>query len=178
MRILRYLAFAFALALPPGQWSAFAQTVTTPAQTAIACAYNTSLPTLTAATYGLVQCDSAGQLIVTSGPSPAPTVAITPVVSSAAESSKIFKASAGNLYAYQVTTGALAGYVMIFNATSAPADGAVTPIKCVAVPAGATVGVSNNPPEAFSTGITAVFSTTGCFTKTASATAMFSGDVK
>lgn len=110
--------------------------------------------------------------------SPIATGGITPVPSTAAESSRVFKASAGNLYAYQVTTGAAAGYVMIFNATSAPADGAVTPVKCVAVPARATVGVSNDPPEAFSTGITAVFSTTGCFTKTASATAMFSGDVK
>ncbi len=115
-------------------------------------------------------------LAVTSAPST--TGGITPVVSTAAESSHVFKASAGNLYGYQVTAGAAAGYVMIFNATSAPVDGAVTPIKCVVVPANATVGVTADPPEAFSTGITAVFSTTGCFTKTASATAMFSGDVK
>lgn len=41
-----------------------AQTVTTPAQTAIACAYNTTLPALSAGTYGLVQCDPAGNMIV------------------------------------------------------------------------------------------------------------------
>ena len=112
------------------------------------------------------------------GPSSAPAVAIAPDTNTAVASSRVLKASAGNLYAYQVTTGASAGYVMLFNATSAPADGAVTPVKCVAVAANSTVGVTNNPPEYFNTGITIVFSTTGCFTKTASATAVFSGDIK
>ena len=105
--------------------------------------------------------------------------AITPLASTAAESSHVFKASAGSAYSIYVTTGATAGYLMIFNATSAPADGAVTPIDCVQAAAEATVGVSSAgaPPDAFSTGITAVFSTTGCFTKTASATAFFKGRV-
>jgi hypothetical protein len=176
MKLLQFLWLWAILALLAA--SASAQTVSTPTQSAIACAYNTSVPALSAGTYGLVQCDAAGNLIISAAPTPSPTTGIVPVVSSTAEASKVFKASAGNLYAYQVTTGALAGYVMIFNTTSAPADGAVTPTKCVVVPAGATVGVSADPPEYFSTGITAVFSTTGCFTKTASATAMFSGDVK
>jgi hypothetical protein len=174
MKLLQFIWLWFFLALS----AAGAQTVTTPAQSAMACAYNTSVPTLSAGTYGLVQCDSAGNLLLSAAPSPAPTAGIVPVPSTAAESNRVFKASAGNLYAYQVTTGAVAGYVMLFNATAAPVDGAVTPVKCVAVPAASTVGVTANPPEYFSTGITAVFSTTGCFTKTASATAMFSGDVK
>lgn len=174
MKLLQFLWLWLFLAIAP----AVAQTVTTPAQNAIACAYNTSVPTLTAGTYGLVQCDSAGNLIITSGPSSTPTAGIVPVRSVAAEASKVFKSSAGNLYAYQVTTGASAGYVLLFNATSAPANGAVTPVKCVVVAANSTVGVSMNPPEYFSTGIVAVFSTTGCFTQTTSATAMFSGDVK
>jgi len=145
---------------------------------AVDCQYRATTPTLPDQQFIILQCDNAGKLLTTQTPSPAPAAGITPVPSAAVESSHVFKASAGNLYAYQVTTGASAGYVMIFNATSAPADGAVTPVKCVAVGAASTVGVSMNPPEAFATGITAVFSTTGCFTKTASATAMFSGDVK
>ncbi len=145
---------------------------------AVDCKYNATSPSLADQGLIILECDSAGNLLTTQTPSPSAITGLTPVVSSAAESGHVFKASAGNLYAYQVTTGAAPGYVMLFNATSAPVDGAVTPVKCVAVPAGTTVGVSNNPPEAFSTGITAVFSTTGCFTKTASATAMFSGDVK
>lgn len=142
------------------------------------CKYNSTTPSLSNQDNIILQCDSAGNLLSTQTPSPSSNTGLVPVVSSAAEGSKVLKASAGNLYAYQVTTGAAAGYVMLFNATSAPADGAVAPVKCVAVPATSTVGVTVSPPEYFSTGITAVFSTTGCFTKTASATAMFSGDVK
>lgn len=111
-------------------------------------------------------------------PTATATNAITPVVSTAAEGSHVLKAGAGNLYGLSVTTGASAGYVMIFNATSAPADGAVTPIKCYSVPATSSFGASWNNPAAFSTGITVVFSTTGCFTKTISATAFISGEVK
>lgn len=145
---------------------------------AVDCQYRATTPTLPDQQFIILQCDNAGKLLTTQTPSPAPAAGITPVVSAAVESNHVLKASAGNLYAYQVTTGAAAGYVMLFNALSAPVDGAVTPVKCVAVAANSTVGVSMNPPEAFSTGITIVFSTTGCFTKTASATAMFSGDVK
>lgn len=101
--------------------------------------------------------------------------AVTPVVSAAAESSHIIKASAGTLFDWHVTTGAIAGYIMIFNAASAPADGAVTPIVCVAIAANTTFFGNDRVPTAFSTGITMVFSTTGPFTKTASATAFFSG---
>lgn len=156
----------------------FFSMVATVASAGSDCQYRATAKTISDLATSILMCDSSGNLMITTSPSPSPVTGITPVVSSAAESNRVFKASAGNLYAYQVTTGAAAGYVMIFNATSAPADGAVTPVKCVVVAANSTVGVSINPPEAFSTGITAVFSTTGCFTKTASATAMFSGDVK
>ena len=61
------LVSAALLALVFGSFAASAQTVTTPAQSAIACAYNTSTPVLTAGTYGLVQCDSSGKLIVIPG---------------------------------------------------------------------------------------------------------------
>lgn len=107
------------------------------------------------------------------------TPGITSVVSSTAESSHVLKAGAGTLYGLDVTTGAAAGYVMLFNATSAPADGAVTPIKAWVVSANSSLGVSfiPGPPLAFSAGITATFSTTGPFTKTASSTAFFSGEV-
>lgn len=44
--------------------SAHSQTVTTPSQTAIACAYNSSLPSIATNTFGFAQCDSAGRLII------------------------------------------------------------------------------------------------------------------
>lgn len=120
-----------------------------------------------------------GGSAVTPTPSSDSSAAITPVVSTAAESNHVLKAAAGNFYGATITNGAAAGYVMVFNATSAPADGAVTPLYCWAMPATtSTLGVGFDYPARFSTGITIVYSTTGCFTKTASATAMFSAQVK
>ena len=122
----------------------------------------------------------ASPLYIAAPPSSSAAVAITPVSSTTAESSHILKGSAGNLYSVYVTTGATLGYLMAFNATSAPADGAVTPVDCIPVAANSTASLASNgaPPTAFSIGITVVFSSTGCFTKTASATAFFRGAVQ
>ena len=99
---------------------------------------------------------------------------IVPTVSAAAEASHLIKAAPGNLYSLYVTTGATAGYVMTFNAATVPPDGVVTPIECVAAPADSTVSISfDGPPDIYSVGIVAVFSSTGCFTKMASPTAFF-----
>jgi len=121
-----------------------------------------------------------GAVATKPGSSASSADALAAVISSAAESGHVLKASAGNLYDAYVTAGATAGFLMVFNATSAPADGAVTPQDCLQVPANTTQSLftAGTPPESFSTGITAVFSTTGCFTKTASATAFFHGRVK
>lgn len=68
---------------------------------------------------------------------------------------------------------------MIFNATSLPADGAVTPAKCYAEPAGAiSASYGFNVPVQFSTGIVIGVSSTGFLTKTASAPAFISGDAQ
>lgn len=100
--------------------------------------------------------------------------AINPTVSTAAESSRVLCSTPCFLRNGYVTTGAVAGFLMTFNATSAPADGAVTPRECIAVPAGVTVGLDfGEQSEPYPTGLTVVFSSTGCFTKTASATAFF-----
>lgn len=115
-------------------------------------------------------------------PTSAAGVATTPVVSASAESGHVLKSGAGNLYGFSATVGVTSGYVMLFNATSAPADGAVTPLFCYPVTSNGTnggMGASwGDLPARFSTGITIVFSTTGCFTKTASATAFFAGQVQ
>lgn len=126
-----------------------------------------------------VELPTDGTGILSLAPSTVSTVAITPVVSSALEASHVLKASAGNLYRVAVTSGALGGYLLVFNATTAPGDGAVTPILCRALPANASLEVDHAIiPDRYSTGITAVFSTTGCFTKTASATATFDAEVQ
>lgn len=114
---------------------------------------------------------------VTSGSA---SVGITPVVSATTEGSHVLKASGGNLYSVYVTTGSTAGFLMVFNATSAPGDGAVTPRECVLAPANSTTSLNFGigPPEVYATGITVVFSSTGCFTKTLSSTAFFHGFVQ
>lgn len=115
-----------------------------------------------------------GSLAVSGGSiTPLPATAVTPVVSTSAGSSLVLKASAGSILSLSATS-ATPGYVMLFDATSAPADGAVTPKYCWQGP----VSGPWPTPAAFATGITAVYSTTGCATKTASATAWFSGQVQ
>jgi zona occludens toxin (predicted ATPase) len=101
-----------------------------------------------------------------------------PANSTSVESSHIFKVGQSTLFGLSVTIGATAGYVLIFNSATVPSDGAVTPVACYQVAANSTLGVAFTPfPLAMSNGIVAVFSTTGCFTKTASATAFFLGEV-
>lgn len=106
----------------------------------------------------------------------ADTLLVSPVSSTAVEGSRIFKTAPGNLYRLSVTTGGTAGYLMVFDSTSVPAEGAVTPAVCRVVAANSTLTISLADPTArFGNGIVAVFSSTGCFTKTISATAYFEG---
>jgi hypothetical protein len=103
--------------------------------------------------------------------------------SSALAANLVVKASAGNLYSFNVsadsTLSGAAWWLMIYNATAAPSDGAVTPAKCYAFPSGTTGYSAAFPaPVAFGTGIVLGVSTTGCFTKTASTHAFISGDFK
>lgn len=132
------------------------------------------------------RCDpvnSTNPLPVTVGPSAAAGAGLTPAASAALASNKVVKSSAGNLYSFQVsadsTLSAAAWWIMIFDATSLPSNGAVTPAKCYAMPSGATsASYGWNSPVAFATGITIGVSTTGCFSLTASVHAFISGDAQ
>jgi len=87
--------------------------------------------------------------------------------------------SPGYLQGINVTSGASAGYVLVFDAAAVPADGVVTPARCM--PLAANTGLELNwraSPINFRTGMIVVFSTTGCFTKTASATAFIAVDYR
>lgn len=124
---------------------------------------------------------SGGSVTVTSGsislaPASAAGNAIVPVVSTAVETGHVIKASAGNLYGFSVTTGAVAGRVLVHNSTTVPGSGAVTPVDCFIVAANSTVAMDYEIPLRLGTGISLSFSTaTTCFTQTDSATAYFSG---
>lgn len=115
--------------------------------------------------------------------SPSATSGLTPTTTSALAANLVIKASAGNLYSFEVsadsTLSAAAWWIMIYNATSAPGDGAVTPLKCYALPSGTTGFTGAFPtPVQFSTGIVIGVSTNGCFTKAASTHAFISGDAQ
>lgn len=91
----------------------------------------------------------------------------------------VLKAGTAVLAGMNVTTGAAAGYVLVFDAAAAPADGAVTPIRCLPVAANTGVDINfRGSPLKFDVGAVVVFSTTGCYTKTASATAFIAGDIQ
>lgn len=112
-------------------------------------------------------------------PTSSANAAIAPTSTSAAASSRVFKASAGNLYSMELVPGAVSGFLMLFDATSAPVDGAVTPLKCYNVTAGQTLAMAFPTPIRFGTGITAVFSSgADCYTKTAQNANFISGDVQ
>lgn len=114
-------------------------------------------------------------------PSSSASFAITPVVSSSGESSHVLKGSAGNLYSvYATNLTTTPGFLAVLNATSAPADGAITPLDCIPLPAGGLASFNYNIPAAYSTGITAVVtSASTCFTKTTGViTAFIKGGVQ
>lgn len=116
-------------------------------------------------------------------PSSSSSAGITPVVSASAEGSHVLKASAGNAYsAYATNLTATNGFLVLLNATSAPADGAISPIACAPLASNgvASINYAPGPPGVFSTGITAVItSASTCFTKTTGViTGFISGSVK
>lgn len=124
-----------------------------------------------------------GTAAVAIAPTSVAAAGLTPTTTSALAANQIVKGSAGNLYSFEVTADSTlsgaAWWIMIYNATSAPGDGAVTPLKCYGMASGVTsYGAAWPVPVAFSTGITIGVSTTGCFTKTASTHAFISGDAQ
>lgn len=122
-------------------------------------------------------CAPAASLPTIDTPSGAAASGLVPSATAALNSAQVVKASAGTLYGFSANS-TVNGFFMLFNATAAPGDGAVTPVKCYPYVANTPFGAGFYPPLFLSTGITVVFSTTGCFSKTASATAFISGDAK
>lgn len=151
--------------------------------------FNTSPSTLSDGQQTQDRVDAQGRLLVsgaTAGTSADPSffvqqpvttapAAVTSNQTNAAAGTLVVKASAGNLYGFEICTGAQAGYLMVFDATSAPADGTVTPRLVYAVAANTSFARQVTYPFRCATGITLVFSSTGPFTKTASATAFLAG---
>jgi len=104
----------------------------------------------------------------------------TTAASAAASAGIIAKGAPGNLYGFNVASGASAGVVQVFNSATIPADGTVSPVKCFYLAASTSLDANLRAAPVFmSVGIVVVFSSgSSCFTKTASATAFISADVK
>lgn len=166
---------------------AWGQVVTGPTQdTASIGAYNSVTPTCTSGQLCRMQVDASGNLKTTTGTSPSASSGIAPGVAGSGVSGLVLKASPGNLYSIYVTP-TVAGYLMIFNATAVPSNGATTAgvasgnmQDCISVPANQTSSVSYNPgpPEVFSVGISAAFSSTACSSLTLSTSAFIHGSVQ
>ncbi len=109
---------------------------------------------------------------------------ITPAVAGSSASSVVILAKPGNLIGAYFTAGATQGWGMIFNSATVPSNGSTTAgtasgdlEECIYVPADTTQSINFQglPVEAYSAGISAVFSSTGCGTLTLSATAFVHG---
>jgi hypothetical protein len=118
-----------------------------------------------------------GTLAVAEAPSSVAGAAILPTATTVAASSVTLKSSAGNLYSLNVAASTAAGWVMVFDAATAPADGAVQPKKVYDLAIGQARDFQFTPPLRMAAGCTVVFSTTGPYTKTASSTAFISGEM-
>lgn len=115
---------------------------------------------------------------------PGPATAVAPVVGGSAISSLVLKGSAGALTSVYATCSA-ACYLMVFNATAAPSNGATTSgiassnmQECAGPSTNPNISYGGLPPSAFSTGITAVISSTGCATLTLATTGFVHGTVQ
>lgn len=111
---------------------------------------------------------------------------IPPVVCGSAVSSCVLKNSSGLFYGvYANCTSAC--WLMVFNATAAPSNGATTSgiaagnmVECIPIGAGSIGGVNygSGPPASYSTGITATISSTACSTLTLSTVGFIHGTVR
>lgn len=124
---------------------------------------------------------TAGSGLSSAGTQRITEAAASPTSSSALAANSVICGGACQLTGFNVsadsTLSGAAWWLMIYNATSAPADGAVTPAKCYAAPSGTTsLSGAFTAPLNLTTGAVLGVSTTGCFTKTASTHAFISGD--
>ena len=114
---------------------------------------------------------SATSLITPTG-SPAMTSTIS---TPSAAASIVLKSSSGSLASFAANSSS-ATWLLLFDAASVPADGAVTPIWSGMLIAGMLSGAWPEP-LAYANGLTAAFSSTGPFLKTSGPTGFISAQI-
>lgn len=107
-----------------------------------------------------------------------PDLPVTSVTSAALEASRILKSSPGRILSLHLNATS-SGWFLLFDSIGVPPDGTVTPKKAwqFQASAPATIDIRFDPPLVMVNGATLAFSSTGPFTKSALAAAMFSGEV-
>lgn len=116
-----------------------------------------------------------GAIRTSAGPGSGAEAGLASTGTAVAGSTSVLKAAAGNFYGATCCSTGAAGYLMLFDAASAPADGTVTPRKVWPVAAGGGIEIGYPVPLRMTVGAVLVFSSTGPFTKTA-ANAFISGE--
>lgn len=147
---------------------------------------NASLPLPAGAATSANQSTANSSLatIATNTGAPIPPMSTTSSCTALCSNLVLENTASHNLYSFEIsadsTLSAAPWYAIIYNATSLPANGAVTPAKCFGpFPINTTVFTQGfTSPIPFATGITIGVSTTGCFTQTASVHAFISGDAQ
>lgn len=105
------------------------------------------------------------------------TAGITPVRTTSAADHKVLSAEPC-VFIGMNASSSVAGWFLMYDAISKPADGSRSPLKAWAVNAGQSIEVEYALPIDCAVGCTVVFSTTGPYMLTASATAFISGEVR
>lgn len=121
--------------------------------------------------------DGSGESIVgPNNPVPFERMSVPWGASQSVEAFHVISTVPASLSRIDAVIGGTSGYLMLFDSTSVPSNGSVTPAWARAILSDGSEGgdtMSFDPPIQFSTGLIAVFSSTGPFTKTASVTAAF-----
>lgn len=103
-------------------------------------------------------------------------VPVLPVPTGVATTALVLKNAAGSLFGLSATAGATAGYLMLVDAATTPAAGAVAPKRVWQLAAGQTLEVGFPMPLKMVSGAVLLFSSTGPYTYTASNAAFMAGE--
>jgi hypothetical protein len=90
----------------------------------------------------------------------------------------VLKAGTAIVSGLNVVSAATAGYALLLDSATIPADGAVLPVFCLPVATNTGISTRFTTPLYLQNGATLLFSSTGCFTKTAVAASFLSGDIQ
>jgi hypothetical protein len=119
-----------------------------------------------------------GGAVEAGNPLPMRSAPVPLLASTAIEASHVFRTAPASLFGMTATGLSAFAWLLVFDATSVPADGPVAPLAAIQATSLASVAISfGGVPAAFATGVVGVLSTTGPFIKTTGPTGFFSAMV-